>query len=316
MATLAWLFPGQGAQSIGMGQSLYDHSPIARATYEEADEVLGMSLSQLMFSGDKAELDDTVNTQPALYVHSIAAWRAAQEAGVLPPAAFAAGHSLGEYSALAAVGALEYAAGLRLVSERGRLMKMAGELNPGKMAAILNLDDATVTQICADASSEEERVQVANYNTTGQVVISGASAAVERAMQAASDAGARRVVALDISIAAHSPLMAMAQAPLANAIDAATLHTPPIPVIGNTTVTSLTTVEAIRSELKAQLVGSVRWTDTISYLAAHGVDTVLEIGNGDVLIGLVKRIDKSIRRYSLSTWEHIQNAEWKAATDA
>ncbi len=306
MFTIAWLFPGQGSQSVGMGQSLYQNSAVARALFDEADEVLGIALSRLMFEGEKAELDQTINTQPALYVHSVAAFRAARAEGMLPDAAFAAGHSLGEYSALAAVDSISFADGLRLVRERGRLMKMAGEANPGGMAAILNLNDATVAQVCADASTDEEKVQVANYNSPGQVVISGAKAAVLRAMEAATAAGARKVVALDISIAAHSPLMEIAHAPLSAQIDSTTIHAPIIPVIGNTTATPLTGPDEIRAELKAQLMGSVRWTDTVNVLAAQGVDTVIEIGSGEVLVGLVKRINKDIHRLTIGTWDQMK----------
>lgn len=309
MSTIAWLFPGQGSQSIGMGQSLYENSAVARELFNEADAVLGFALSRLMFEGDKAELDQTINTQPALYVHSVAAFRAARAEGTLPDALFAAGHSLGEYSALAAVESLSFADGLRLVRERGRLMKMAGEANPGGMAAILNLDDATVAQLCVDASSDDEKVQVANYNSPGQVVISGAKAAVERAMQAATAAGARKVVALDISIAAHSPLMAIAHPPLSAQIDSTSIHPPIIPVIGNTTAAPLTTPDELRAELKAQLMGSVYWTNTVNFLAAQGVDTVIEIGSGEVLVGLVKRINKELRRSTIGTWEQMKRGE-------
>jgi [acyl-carrier-protein] S-malonyltransferase len=305
MSTITWLFPGQGSQTVGMGQSLYENSPVARALFEEADEVLGFALSRLMFEGEKAELDQTINTQPALYVHSVAAFRAARAEGTLPDAAFAAGHSLGEYSALAAVESLSFADGLRLVRERGRLMKMAGDANPGGMAAILNLDDTTVARLCTDASTGDEKVQVANYNSPGQVVISGAKPAVQRAMEAATAAGARKVVPLDISIAAHSPLMSIAQTPLAEQIDATPIHAPVIPVVGNTTATPLTTPDDIRAELKAQLMGSVRWTDTVAFLATQGVDTVIEIGSGEVLVGLVKRIHREMNRLTLGTWEQI-----------
>lgn len=309
MSTIAWLFPGQGSQSVGMGQSLYENSAVARALFDEADEVLGFALSRLMFEGEKVELDQTINTQPALYVHSVATFRAARAEGTLPDAVFAAGHSLGEYSALAAVESLSFADGLRLVRERGRLMKMAGEANPGGMAAILNLDDATVAQVCAAASTDDEKVQVANYNSPGQVVISGAKVAVQRAMEAATTAGARKVVALDISIAAHSPLMEIAHAPLSAQIDSTAIHPPTIPVIGNTTASPLTTPDEIRAELKAQLMGSVRWTDTVNFLATQGVDTVIEIGSGEVLVGLVKRINKEIRRSAIGTWEQIKSGE-------
>ena len=304
--TIALLFPGQGSQSVGMGQSLWEQSDIARKTFTEADDILGISLSRLMFEGPKSDLDDTINTQPALYVHSVAAFRAARATGKLPDAAFAAGHSLGEYSALAAVEAFSFADGLRLVRERGRLMKMAGEAAPGGMAAILNLEDEVVARLCEEASTENERVQVANYNCPGQIVISGAKAAVARAMELATAAGARRVVPLDISIAAHSPLMAVAQAPFADQIEHTPILAPSIPVIANVTAQPITTPAKIRTELKAQLIGSVRWTDTIQYLVAQGVTSVIEIGSGDVLVGLTKRIDKTVERKAIGTWDDIQ----------
>ncbi len=304
--TIAWLFPGQGSQSVGMGQSLWEHSDVARKTFTEADDILGFPLSRLMFEGAKEELDDTVNTQPALYVHSVAAFRAARAAGILPDATFAAGHSLGEYSALAAVEAFAFADGLRLVRERGRLMKMAGTTAPGGMAAILNLDDEVVARLCQEASTADERVQVANYNCPGQVVISGAKSAVERAMQLATEAGARRVVPLDISIAAHSHLMAVAQAPFADQIEQTPILAPSLPVIANVTAQPMTTADDIRAELKAQLTGSVRWRDTMQYLVAQGVTSVIEIGNGDVLVGLAKRIDKTLERKTIGTWDDMK----------
>lgn len=302
---VAWLFPGQGSQAVGMGADLRDAHPVARETLEEADDLLGFSLSGLMAEGPKEALDDTVNTQPALYVHSVALARAAQAEGRLPAASWVAGHSLGEYSALAAVGALPFAEGLRLVRERGELMKAAGRANPGGMAALLGIEDEVAAQLCAEASAPGEPVQVANFNCPGQVVLSGAEAAVLRAMEGARAAGARKVVRLDVSIAAHSPLMEQARAALARRVEATPFQNASIPVVANVTAQPLRTPADIRAELVAQLTGSVRWADSMRFLLAQGITTVIEIGPDSVLTSLMKRIDRAGNRYNLSRWADV-----------
>lgn len=302
---VAWLFPGQGSQVVGMGADLRSAHPVARQTLEEADDLLGFSLSSLMAEGPKETLDETVNTQPALYAHSVALVRAAQAEGLLPTASWAAGHSLGEYSALAAVGALPFAEGLKLVRERGELMKAAGEANPGGMAALLGLEDEVAAQLCAEASAPGEPVQVANFNCPGQVVLSGAEAAVLRAMEGARAAGARKVVRLDVSIAAHSPLMEQARADLARRVEATPFQNGSLPVVANVTAQPLRTPAEIRAELIAQLTGSVRWTDSMRFLLAQGITTVIEIGPDSVLTSLMKRIDRAGNRHNLSTWADV-----------
>lgn len=283
----AFVFPGQGSQALGMGRDLAGTFPSARAVFEEADSILGFAFSKLMWDGPKEELDDTVNTQPALFIHSLAVWKT-----VSPPPApvFVAGHSLGQLSALTAAGALSFADGLRLVRKRGELMKLAGERNPGGMAAILGLDIPTLDRVCAEASAPDEIVQVANDNCPGQVVISGHKTALERAIAAAKAAGAKRALPLAVSIAAHSPLMATIQAEWDAAVNEAPFTDVVIPVVGNVAAAPLSTAESLRADVRAQMQNRVRWTESVRWMNAQGVDTFVEAGAGSVLGGLVKRI--------------------------
>jgi [acyl-carrier-protein] S-malonyltransferase len=286
----AFMFPGQGSQVIGMGRELAAQYPAAKQTFDEADSVLGFSLSRLMMEGTADELNDTINTQPALFVHSLASYRAFSHLypGLKP--ALLAGHSLGELSALAASGALSFDDGLRLVRKRGELMKRAGELAPGSMAAILGVDIPTLEKVCAEASTPGEIVQVANDNCPGQVVISGAKAAVERAMLGAKSAGAKRALPLAVSIAAHSPLMASIQQEWNDAVAAANFSAPQVTVIGNVHAAPLTDETSARADIIAQMQSRVRWTESVKYMGGQGIDTFVEVGTGAVLGGLVKRI--------------------------
>lgn len=293
---VAFLFPGQGSQAVGMGRDLYEREPAARALYDAADARLGFPLSRICFEGPEEALTDTAVQQPALFVTSLAAWEALRARGEAD-AGFVAGHSLGEFSALAAAEALSFADGLALVRRRGELMKLAGERQPGGMAAVLGLDAAPIALLCARAAAETGRtVSVANDNCPGQVVITGDETALTRAMTLLTEAGARKVVRLPITIAAHSPLMASVADEFAAAVDAAPLATARIPVVANVTARPIAAPDEIRAELKAQLTSPVRWTDSIRYLGAQGVDSYVEVGPGDVLLGLVKRIDRESRR--------------------
>lgn len=297
-----YLFPGQGSQKVGMGRDLYETHPAAREVFDEADRILGFPLSRLCFEGPEETLTDTVNAQPAIFATSLACWRALESVtgDAFPAPSFVAGHSLGEYSALAAGGALDFAAGLQLVRERGRLMKLAGERSPGGMAAVLGLDDAAVDQVCQQAHDETgATVQAANYNAPGQIVISGEDDALEQALALAREAGARKVVRLAVSIASHSPLMACIAGEFRQAVEATPLRDPALPVVANITARPLTSVAAIHEEMVGQLTSPVQWVASMQYLLNAGVTTFVELGPAEVLTGLLKRIDRSAKRVNV-----------------
>lgn len=302
-AQTAFLFPGQGSQSVGMGRALAEVFPVARAVFDQSDDLLGFSLSRLAWEGPEETLNDTVNTQPALMVHSVAALRVFQHLHPDFHPAFVAGHSMGELSALVAAGALDFPSALHLVRRRGELMKHAGEVSPGGMAAILGLDIPTLDQVCAQASASGEIVQVANDNSPGQVVISGARAALERALELALKAGARRAVPLAVSIAAHSPLMSVAQQDFNLAVQGAPIRDPIVPLVGNVTAAPLSSADQIRADLQAQLNSRVRWVESMQFMRAQGIQHFIEIGNGTVLVGLLKRIDREAESFALGAPE-------------
>ncbi len=279
-----------------MGEALYAQSPAARKIFDAADALLGWPLAQLCFAGPEEKLTDTVNQQPALFVTNLATWQAMLADGWQKPD-FVAGHSLGELPALVASGAIRFEDGLRLVQIRGELMQLAGKREPGAMAAILALDSEKVVEICAQASEETGLpVQLANDNCPGQVVISGDETALTRALELAQAAKARKLVRLPITIAAHSSLMASIADEFATAVDNTPIQTPTIPIIGNVTAHPLLDAAAIQTELKAQLTSSVQWTASMRYLLDQGVDTFVEVGPGNVLLGLVKRLDRKTKR--------------------
>jgi len=307
--TTAFIYPGQGSQSVGMGHELAEAYPQAKQTFEEAEDVLGFSLSQLMWDGPEDDLNDTVNTQPALYVHSMAAQRVFAHLYPDFNPASVAGHSLGELTALSAAGALSFADGLRLVRTRGELMKRAGELSPGGMAAILGLDIPALEKVCAEASGADEIVQVANDNCPGQVVISGAKEAVARAIEGAKAAGAKRAIPLAVSIAAHSPLMASIQEAWNQAVDACEMRDPEIPVVGNVRAKAMTTADELRADIKAQMDSRVRWTESVEEMVKAGTQAFVEVGSGSVLIGMIKRIDTSVSRYTMGVPSDFENLE-------
>lgn len=294
---LALQFPGQGSQVVGMGKALATISPAAARLFAQADEILGFPLSQICFEGPQDVLDDTINTQPALLVTSLAAFYALRER--LGQPTFVAGHSLGEFSALVASGALPFEVALRLVRERGRLMKEAAGQQPGGMAAVLGLDTETVEATCAQAAATTGGVLVvANDNCPGQTVISGDEQTLSVGMRELLAAGARRVVRLAVSIPAHSPLMAAAADAFRRALQATPLNRPDVPLVSNSTATQLDDPQTIREALARQLTAPVRWSQSVRWMIAQGVRRFVEVGPNSVLTGLLKRIDGSVEGLS------------------
>ena len=293
-AHTAFVFPGQGSQKVGMGKELAAADASARAVFAEADDILGFPLSRLCWEGPAEELNDTAVTQPALLTHSVAVLRAlqARQPGLAP--AVVAGHSLGEFSALVAAGALDFSPALRLVQARGRLMKEAGERNPGGMAAVLGLDVGQIDAICRAVEAESGGVvQVANDNCPGQVVISGSEGALAMAMERLGAAGAKRTIRLAVSIAAHSALMEPATATFGQRVDEAGVRDPLIPVVGNVQAVVLRSAAEIGADVRAQLLSRVRWTESIRRMIAEGTQSFAELGTGEVLTGLIRRIDRT-----------------------
>jgi [acyl-carrier-protein] S-malonyltransferase len=295
---VAFVFPGQGSQYVGMGQRLHDLSESARRVFRQADEVLGFPLSKLCFEGPADELEDTLNAQPAILTVSHAALEALRErwhqlGSAISPLCVA-GHSLGEYSALVSAGVLDFSDALVLVRERGRLMKEAGDERPGGMAAVIGLSNEDLQQVCADASAGGGIVVLANDNCPGQTVISGELAALERAMSLAVSRGARKVVRLGISIASHSPLMVDAGARLHDLATDVRFREPVMPIVSNISGRFVTSVDEIRRNVGQQVVRPVMWTGSVIEMIDHGVETFLEIGPSQVLGGLIRRVKREV----------------------
>ncbi|MGQ9928045.1 MAG: ACP S-malonyltransferase [Chloroflexaceae bacterium] len=297
MTAYAILFPGQGSQFVGMGKALAATSPVAATVFADADAVLKAGLSTLCFNGPELELNDTANAQPAIFVTSIAAWKTLSEAVAMPPAAVA-GHSLGLYSALVAAGALHFADALRLVQARGLAMKAAGELAPGGMIAVLGQSRDTVSQLCARAAQLTDAViTIANDNCPGQIVVAGDRRALEVfAVLVQEQPGALPPTPLKVSVAPHTPLMQPAMGRFLEVLAATPIAAPAIPVLGNVSADWLTSAEAVRQELSEQLTHEVRWVDSMRRLVETGITTVVEVGPGKVLTGLMRAIDRRVGR--------------------
>ena len=293
----AYVFPGQGSQSVGMGTELFESSRAARETFEEADDSLGFPLSRLIFEGPAQDLQNTANSQPAIMTMSVAAWRTWQEmqGSEAMNAKAVAGHSLGEYTSLVAAAVIDFSDAVKLVRRRGELMNQAAVNRPGAMAAILGLNELAFAQIC-----DETGVELANINTDDQVVLSGDKIAVARAMDLASARGAKKTIPLPVSGAFHSSLMFEAASGLADAVQALNFKEPKMPIVGNCDSRLLSTSDEIRSELVNGLCQCVQWKDSVRHLVDSGVTQFVEFGSGGVLAGLIKRIDRGVKVSTVS----------------
>src|SRR6187551_722986 len=287
----AYVFPGQGAQFTGMGKDLYENSPLAKELFEKANEILGFRITDIMFEGTAEELKETKVTQPAVFIHSVVAFKTLSK--VVPD--MVAGHSLGEFSALVANGALSFEDGLKLVSQRALAMQKACEIKPSTMAAVLGLADNIVEEVCA---SIDGVVVAANYNCPGQLVISGETTAVEKACEAMKAAGAKRALILPVGGAFHSPMMEPAREELAAAIEATTFSAPICPVYQNVTASAVSDAEEIKKNLIIQLTAPVKWTQSVQQMIADGASSFTEVGPGKVLVGLVNKINREVETIS------------------
>ena len=299
----AYLFPGQGAQAVGMGQELYDHSPAARSVFHQVDMALGRPLSRLLFNGPEEELRQTINAQPAIMAVSLACIKAMEEKlGVeaMPQPVLVAGHSLGEYTALAVAGVLDVAETAHLVHVRGELMQEACDQNPGTMAAIIGMDEMTMEEI-----ARETGTYVSNINTAEQIVISGEKMAVAQAMDLASARGAKKVIPLRVGGAFHSGLMEPAKVGLVEAVNKLNFREPTVPIVANCTGSPLTTAESIKQELVSQICTCVQWKRSIDYMVGSGVSNFIEVGPGNALSGMVKRISKDAKVASVADIDSI-----------
>lgn len=287
---IALIFPGQASQTVGMGRDLYENFPRARERYDAASTYLDFDLRKISFEGPEEDLKQTAITQPAIFVHSYVMFELLQERGVRPD--FVAGHSLGEYSALAASAAFSFEVGLQLVALRGRLMQNVGNEQPGTMAAIIGLDEEQVVQICEKAG-DKGVVVPANYNSPGQIAVSGSLFGVRKAIELARRAGARKAIELEVSGAFHSPLMKAATQQMAQALADTEIHTPSCPIVANVTAAPTRNPDEIRTNLIKQLTHPVRWIESMETILGSGIRTFYEVGPGKVLTGLLKRIDRS-----------------------
>ncbi|WP_339314044.1 ACP S-malonyltransferase [Paenibacillus sp. FSL M7-0896] len=307
MSKIAFVFPGQGAQAIGMGKDVYEALPQSRAVFEKGDEVLGFPLSGLVFEGPDSELKQTVNTQPALVTASVAYLEALSGLQVTPD--YVAGHSLGEYSALVAAGVLSYEDAVRLVRLRGQFMEEAVPGGQGAMAAVLGADREALTELCRSITAAGTPVELANVNCPGQIVVSGSVAGVDEVVKRVKEAGGKRAIPLEVSGPFHSSLMKGAAERLAAELEKVTFNAPAMPVVVNVTAAPVTDPEEIRKLLVEQVYSPVLWQDSVEWLIGAGVDTFVEIGSGSVLAGLIRKIDRKVKVVNINSLESVQ-AGW------
>ena len=298
---IAFVFPGQGSQSVGMGKDLFLNSIAAREVFEEVDQTLNKKLSDIIFNGPQDELTKTENTQPAILATSIATWRAMEEAsGVIQIPQVTAGHSLGEYASLAVSGVLNINDTFKLVFERARLMEMACEQVPGGMAALIGLDEITAEEICIESG-----VELSTINTSDQIIIAGEKQNLNHAIDIASSRGAKKAILLQVGGAFHSKLMGPAQEGLNKIIDSLEFNNPVIPLIGNVTAKPLVTAEEVKSELKMQLTSCVQWNNSVKNMIGDGISSFIEIGNGKILSGMIKRINRDAKITNISDFDSV-----------
>jgi [acyl-carrier-protein] S-malonyltransferase len=307
LGKIAFVFPGQGSQAVGMGQDVYQSNPESKQIFEAADEALGFSLSDLIFQGPEQEMKKTYNTQPALLTTSIALFEAFKAKGV--QADYVAGHSLGEYSALVAAGALTFTDAVQMVRLRGQFMEQAVPEGQGAMAAVLGAEREALAQLCARISQEVSSVEMANINSPGQIVVSGTKLGVQAVVDQGKEIGAKRVIPLEVSGPFHSSLMKPAAEQLKGELERITILSPSIPVVANVTALPVEAPDRIRELLVEQVYSPVLWEDTVLWLISQGVDTFVEIGSGSVLSGLIKKIDKTVRIVTINSKEAIENFE-------
>ncbi|MBP2001162.1 [acyl-carrier-protein] S-malonyltransferase [Paenibacillus shirakamiensis] len=305
MGKIAFVFPGQGSQRVGMGKDLYDALPQAKARFEEADQILGFDLSKMIFEGPESELKMTANTQPALLTTSIALYQAFREKGVIPD--FFAGHSLGEYSALTAAGMLSFEDAVAIVRARGEFMEQAVPGGQGAMAAVLGAEREALGQLCAAITSEGHVVELANVNCPGQIVVSGSTEGVQAVVERVKEAGGKRAIPLEVSGPFHSSLMKSAAKRLEAKLSHVTVSAGSAPVVANVTARPVASESEASRLLVEQVYAPVLWEDSIAWLISQGVDIFVEIGPGNVLAGLIKKIDKSVRILNIHNLESLEH---------